>query len=433
LEWIDEQSPRPLILALDQIETTIRAQHMIGPFEIKGKARMMSENGQNINFDLNIPADSKGIILTKIKMLLEVNPTNIDWTTLKAALPQAAFLPLEGKAIQKGKIQCRIEGFLPNIGFWGSIRAQDLSVKPKDALVALEASELVLSATPEELKTEKGLMKVGQGTIDIQLHLQHYFQKPIGEGRIIIQGLQMNDVLPAPKSESEPRLYGLLNEATTFKFDLDANGNSIMHLEGNAELTGGKLTNLNLANMIFGRITALPGLREALLGGVSPYYQDLLKQNDTNFEKCTAQFNIVSNTFYLTNLTAYTADYGIEAEGLMNRDQTIQLRGTMKASQDLTQQIVGKVNEAIYITDFQNRFTVPFLASGTLAHPRVAPDISQITQMIIARKGREQIDKSLQKFLGNKVAPSSTGSAPTTSSSDTAQTVQSLIQDFLQR
>jgi hypothetical protein len=94
---------------------------------------------------------------------------------------------------------------------------------------------------------------------------------------------------------------------------------------------------------------------------------------------------------------------------------------------------VGKVNEAIYITDFQNRFTVFFLASGTLAHPRVAPDISQITQMIIARKGREQIDKSLQKFLGNKVAPSSTGSAPTTSSSDTAQTVQSLIQDFLQR
>jgi len=196
--------------------------------------------------------------------------------------------------------------------------------------------------------------------------------QPVYTVNLKTERVDANKLLSSVSSLKET-LYGLLASNVNAQF-------SATSADAIARSMNGKL-GINLAN---GKLMNVDLLRE--LASVGQFLGNLPAPKDfTNIVQLSGTFDVENGVAHTADLKA-AIDFGtLAGTGSVNlADQSLNLRVTAVLTKELSQQVGGDqvggyLNTAL--SNNQGELVLPIIVTGTLQHPKVAPDFKQMAQL----------------------------------------------------
>jgi hypothetical protein len=145
-------------------------------------------------------------------------------------------------------------------------------------------------------------------------------------------------------------------------------------------VTNGVVRGINLAERVLG---AVPGVGALLRS--SGRAADVLGSGATRFARLTASVHIGNEQIASNDVALSAEDYSVDATGTIGFAGGVAVRGTFHGSAPLVADVpvLGKLAAST-----KGIVAVPFTVRGTLADPKVEPDLSSVAGGI----GRDAVD-----------------------------------------
>ena len=189
------------------------------------------------------------------------------------------------------------------------------------------------------------------------------------------QHLQVAAMLGALRGGAAARVDGTLDTAwhlATTGLDTAALRRSARGT-GSIQVVDGVVRNLNLAQRVLG---ALPGVDVRRAGGRGAA---LLGGSETRFQRLSATVRIADEHARSDDLVLAAADFSVAASGSVAFDGGISARGTLRAAAPLVADLGREIPVLGRLTaSTEGLIAVPFSVRGTLATPRVEPDLAAV-------------------------------------------------------
>jgi len=206
---------------------------------------------------------------------------------------------------------------------------------------------------------------------------------------------------------------------------------------GKLGLTGGAITNVNIAEQLLHGLTGLPGLSELLSPDLRGRYPRLFSTGETRFDELDSAFSVAQGRFSSDDVTIVSRDFLIFGRGTAGLDRSIDLSATFEASEALTADLIAQVGVAKYLAGRSGRLQLPFKLRGAPGSLAVQPDLSVVRQALERAAVRGLADALLgsddkQPDEGASDATPSTGSGGS-AKKQPAPPPSSPLDDVLQR
>lgn len=174
--------------------------------------------------------------------------------------------------------------------------------------------------------------------------------------------------------------------------------------KGIFEIREGAFLHFNLVDSLLKRVSIIPGFQEALMAGVPPSLQRLFATQDTPFEALQGEFSVQNQEIEVKPLVLKDPYYLAEAEGRAAFYGDLDFRAKLVLLEDMTEYLVGRVNEVAYLINQQGRIVIPFIYRGRWPLARPQPDLPGLAQSLVADRGEQLLQAGLQA-LTQLVAP----------------------------
>lgn len=191
---------------------------------------------------------------------------------------------------------------------------------------------------------------------------------------------------------------GLLNANAEFRME----GKDTVHLKsslngkGKISIRNGVFRNINVVRLILKKIEFIPGLQNLLIQVTPSRLKGVLTGEDTPFETLEANFSIVNEKINISSLLVKGDHYAIEGSGWVTLAGEVNFQGKLTLMDELSQFVIGEINELSHLTNQQGLITIPFVYQGSLKKARPQPDIKDIGQRLIVEEGTRLLEKGLE-------------------------------------
>jgi hypothetical protein len=201
-----------------------------------------------------------------------------------------------------------------------------------------------------------------------------------------LEGVQIAAALAGLRSTAAQRVDGRLDaelRLTTSGRDAVALRRSA-HGTGSVRVTNGVVQGVNLAQRVLG---AVPGVGALLRS--SGRAANLLGSGATRFDRLTATVHIANEQVASNDVALSAEDYSVNATGTIGFAGAVAARGTFHGSAPLVADLAGGVPVLGKLAaSTKGIVAIPFTVRGTLANPKVEPDLSSVAGGI----GRDAVD-----------------------------------------
>lgn len=256
-----------------------------------------------------------------------------------------------------------------------------------DATVAIDANGFTLPRTEIDLN---GAPLVVSGHGDVGLRSWNVAGA--------VTGLVLGPLLRRYAPEVGRLLDGVLDA------DLELRGGGVTWREiregvagaGQVTVRDGVLRQFNLAEEVLVGLTGLKGLTTLISPRIRAEYPGLLQAEDTPFEEFGSNLRVGGGKVTLESFALAAREQDVRGEGWVSFGGKVDLRGTLTASQALSEELVRSVAELRPLLDGQGRMSVPFLMKGRLPEARPQPDLDHV----VGKLGRSALESGLQRIFG---------------------------------
>lgn len=172
---------------------------------------------------------------------------------------------------------------------------------------------------------------------------------------------------------------------------------------GKIEVRDGALTHFNVIRAILTRITLIPGLGEVLAEALPRNWQNVLRYRDTPFELVEGEFEIQGNVVEIKSVVVKGKQYVIEAEGEIQLDGNLNLRGRLILLEELSQFLMSRVRELSFFANEQGRLIIPFFQRGNWSVAKPQPDLVYLGEKLLVDHAKRFLEKgadALSKWAG---------------------------------
>jgi uncharacterized protein involved in outer membrane biogenesis len=247
----------------------------------------------------------------------------------------------------------------------------------------------------------------------------------------VIQSPSLLTLSNAPRLQTKPNAQGIALETVlqTFKPDLpklfqgtltsftgDFSGIELQNpaptAAGNGALllTNGKLTGVNIPNLVLSKVDGLPLIAGNLRKLVPPQFEPLVASRDTSIKELRTSFTVGSGVVTISDLVVVSDHCNLNGKGTVGVNGTVNLTAALRFTPEFSQALTNRTKELKPLVEGDGRFTVPFLVRGQGAAIVVLPDVSALTQKLAVGavsksldsllKGNKGAEKSMKKIFG---------------------------------
>lgn len=403
LAYIDYSFDPKVSIVFDKI--TLKADNfsLTNLFPIKLQASFASES-QNIfaqgNGQVNINKPS--FLLKDVKATVDISTLSMD--ALRRFIPQLKEVSLP--EIKSGALSVAIDLFEAGqqglIALKGQGALTKGSLRMKELVVPVESIEANFTMSEFLIALSNASFFLGKGKTEFSGNISDYLLKQNYSFKAMLNGLDLNECID--QSAYPIKVKGLVSG----NFELKGQGfdpsTALSSLSGNGslEIKEGQLTDINVFKMVLDKLSFVPNLAVFFETGVPERFKDNLRKKDTIVTsfKTTAEISSVSVVIQSMNMDAET--FHFRGNGIVGFDQSYFFDGLFMIPQDLSSRIVAAVPEMEYLLDEVKQVCFPLkvLAKGGVVS--FMPDVKQIGVNAIKQKGRQELEKILDKVLGKE-------------------------------
>jgi hypothetical protein len=144
----------------------------------------------------------------------------------------------------------------------------------------------------------------------------------------------------------------------------------------------GKILGVNIARMIFDRVSSYPGMSAALSSELESRYPAVFRSRDTRFKSWKSDFRLEKGRMRVQNLVLDAGDYVLEGKGWIGLDASLDLDVVFTAGKSFSRDVVARVKAAKYLQDKEGRINLPLHMGGTMRKPVMKPDERYLQEVL---------------------------------------------------
>jgi len=136
-----------------------------------------------------------------------------------------------------------------------------------------------------------------------------------------------------------------------------------------------------------------------LEAGLPERFKETIRRKDTVVTAFKADIGISNGPIQIQSLNMAADGFIFQGTGTVGFDQSYSFAGSFIIPQDLSSRMVGAVPEMEFLLDETKQIHFPLKVSGKGASVSFRPDVKQIGVTAIKHKGRQELEKVLDKVF----------------------------------
>ncbi|HOW34979.1 MAG TPA: AsmA family protein [Candidatus Omnitrophota bacterium] len=399
----------------------------------------------------NITAQGRGqaditnnaLRLTDTKVISDLSDISLE--QLLRSLPM-----LQTAGLQKnleGQIQANIKEMvvgakgLMALALEGKLAAGKM--KTKYIELPLENIAVNIRMTEKALEVTDSSLDLGKGSIVIQGRIDDYMKAQDFKFNIQADDLDLKEIIAQkdPSVQFEGKLFGKFDTAGS---GLSAGPAILDSLKGNGtlEVKEGKLVGINVLKLVLSKISMLPHLSEEIEANLPEKYKAKLNEKDTAFNKIRLNTTIAGHALAVDSAEVLADAFELSGNGQIKFNQELGMETLIAVPADLSKSMAASAQGLEYLLDENGRVSIPVRVSGKIPNLAFYPDLEYLGKRIMVNKGRQELDKVLDKVFksseDNQSAPSGTEGQTTTPDGQNQkpperQIIEDLLDKFLKK
>jgi len=401
LSYTDRMFTPPIAMDIRKIDAKIDnvALGSSSPFELQSA---LWSTSQNIRLNGLAAFDLETQQVSISFLVAETDISDLSFEEMKKSLPMLAATPLKGNpaGILKLKIEKMVAGpsGLSRLSGNASLSEGNINIeglaKPIDR-IGIEArfTESKINVDPLTAHIGSGAVK-GKATLSDYLNQRNFFLDAD------IDNIDLKEMID--QSSQPVQFFGKLVGNVRMEGSLLDPDMFLKSLQGSAgmEIQNGQLKDFNVLKMVFDKISLIPDLVTRLENSLPQKYKDLLQKNETNFSKLSARFVIKNQNIDIEDAVIQGDGFGLNAKASVDLQQNLFVRAALYIPADLSASMQQNVDALQYFLDSQQQIFIPLKEyRGPLAAYKPFPDIEYLAGKFTAQKGRQELEKVLNKVL----------------------------------
>jgi len=400
LEYIDYSFEPRISLIFEQILLKVEDFSLTKLFPITLRAAFASD-AQNI-----FAKGSGEVDMNRLSFILKdvtgrTNLSTLSMNKLRQFLPQLQKAPLP--EIKSGELSISIELFEAGsqglIALKGKGAVSKGSLHMKELAVPIESIQGNFFLSESAITLNNLSLSLGQGKAEISGNLNDYMLKQNYALKLKANEIELSECINQSSFpiKMEGIVFGdvMLNgqgfDPNTFLSRLNGNGS--------VEIKEGRLTDINVLKMVLDKISFVPNLGVVLEAGLPDRFKEMIRQKDTIVTAFKAGVVINNSSIQIQPFNIEADGFTFQGKGRVGFDQSYAFDGSFVIPQDLSGRIIGIVPEMEALSDTLRQIQFPLHVSGRGAKVSFMPDIKEMGISVIKYKGRQALEKVLDKVF----------------------------------
>lgn len=403
LAYIDYSFDPKLSLAFNRITLKAEDFSLTNPFPITLSASFASDSP-------NIFAQGKGKInMSRLSFLLKDVKATVDLSTLSIDALRRLIPLLEGvplPEVKSGELSASIELFEAGpqglIAFKGQGILAKGFLRMKEVATPIEPIEAKFTMSESAITLNSMSFFLGKGMIDLSGNISDYLLEQNYSVKAKASGINLAECID--QSTFPIKMNGLVFGELELKGQGFDPNTVLSKLSGNGsvEIKEGRVTDINMLKMVLDKLSFVPNLAVVLESGLPERFKEMIRRKDTVVTAFKADIGISNGSIPIQSLNMAADGFLFQGSGAVGFDQSYSFDGSFIISQDLSSRIVGAVPQMEFLLDETKQIRFPLKVSGKGALVSFMPDVKQIGVSAIKQKGRQELEKVLDKVLGKE-------------------------------
>ena len=400
LAYIDYFLDPKLSLVFDRI--TLKAENfsLTDPFPITLQASFASDS-RNIfaQGKGQVNADKPSFLLKDVRATADLSTISMD--AFRRLIPQLEGVPLP--EIKSGALSVSIDLFETGqqglIVLKGQGALTKGSLKMKELAVPIEPIEASLTMSESVVALSKASFNFGKGKVEFSGNISDYLLKQEYSLKAMLKDINLNECVD--QSAYPIKVKGLIFGDVELKGQGFDPNNALSKLTGNGslEIKEGQLTDINVLKMVLDKLSFVPNLATVLEAGLPERFKESLRKKDTIVTSFKTKIGISNSSVAIQSMNMEAGTFSFQGSGRVGFDQVYSFDGSFMIPQDLSSRMTAAVPEMEYLLDEAKQIRFPLKVSGKGTSVSFAPDVKQMGITAIRHKGRQELEKILDKVF----------------------------------
>lgn len=399
----DESFDPAIVVEINQLGVRVDDFSLDKPFDFFADGSCLSAR-KNIAIQgrgrLDI-ADS-ALRLTDTKIISDLSDISLEQLIRSLPMLQAAGLQkdLQGQiradikemvVSSKGLMVLALEGKLAA----GKMKVKYVELPLENITVNLRMTEKTLDLTDSSLDLGKGNIKA-RGQVDGYMKAQNF------KFNIQLDGLDLKELVNQKDSsvQFEGKVFGQFDTAGS---GLSSGRGVLDTLQGGGtlEVKEGKLIGINVLKLVLSKISMLPHLEEQMEANLPEKYKAKLNEQDTVFNKIRLNTKIGDHSLIVDGSEIQADVFALSGKGRIKFNQELEMDALIAVPADLSQSMAASAQGLEYLLDDSGQISIPVRVGGKIPNLTFYPDLEYLGKKIMMNKGRQELDKVLDKVFKN--------------------------------
>ncbi|MBF0532150.1 MAG: AsmA family protein [Candidatus Omnitrophica bacterium] len=279
---------------------------------------------------------------------------------------------------------------------------KDGLVKVKELGIPVEKIDAAFQATQTDFILDSLTAALGQGQITVNATVNNYLTTQDLTAQAQWKDIDLAKILDQDKAQV--KVEGLISG------QIKAQGKAadLNSVTGDVNITGDKvkLKDINVLKTVLDKISFIPNVSENIQSGLPDKYKTELSSQDTDISSISLTGKIANSQIVLDPIRVEADAFIFTGKSTANFQQEYDVDGNVKIPAELSAAMVKGVSQLQYLYDENNYIAIPVHAKGKGAQPpsvSVTKTAVDMTKSVIRNKGKEELQKVLEKALGGAV------------------------------
>jgi len=433
----DQTLDPSISIEVSQLQLNVKDFSLNDSFDFSLRAVLFSPiKNIDIKGTAQVDLDTTSVILSDVRINSDLSDISID--VLERSLPMiktAGLKEIDGdlsveidKAVfgPAGLTKLSLEGRLKN----GRKRLSQLPTPLTNILVNFAMTE-------NTARIKDSSFNLGRGSVSFEGLIEDYLKAQKFHFETKADGLELAEIIP--QKDQPVQLWGKLAD----EFTIDGKGftpEALNNLTGKGSIVvqEGKLKNINVLKVILSKISMIPNLVEDVEQSLPEKYKEKMNDKDTSFNKINFKTTVHNGALYVDEAIIEADAFLLSGQGTIGFDNSLSLDTHVLIPKDLSESMAASAPPLQFILDEQGQIFIPVKVSGKIPNLTFLPDLNYLTKRLFETRGREELEKVLDKVFGRggdsdgeSTQPPSTGGEPQPPEQQQKSKEQELIEGLL--
>jgi len=279
--------------------------------------------------------------------------------------------------------------------------------KIKGLIIPVEPFEADFNINESIINLERASLGIGRGRVTLSGNVSDYLFTQAYSLKANLKDIELGECL-------DQSLFPIKIKGRVFgDIEIKGSGFDPSHIFSKLiskcllEIENVQLSDINILKIVLGKLSFVPNLIEILQSELPEGLKEIFTNKDTTIRDVKISIEVAAGKILIPLINLDADSFNFQAKGNINSDGSYMFSGSFLLPEGLSNQIVNAVGEMGFLLNQTKQICFPLMVSGKGLTISLYPDIKQIGFNAIQQKGKEVLERTLDKFLNREDKQSS--------------------------